>query len=168
MAVDEHRKRAAGEPAGTGAVLTVTETQTRRSDASGRKAYDLIRQFGNSVGEHTIVPNDRQRIAKAVEYALRSADFVVTIGGTGVGKKDVTVDAVRPFIDKELPGFGEMFRALSAKKIGTATILSRALLGVTRDGKVIVSLPGSEDAVALALEEILLPELPHLVSELRR
>ena len=168
MGVEEHRGRAAGEPGGTCAVLTVTDTQTRKSDSSGQKAYDLIRAFGHSVGEHTIVPNDPARIARAVEYALRSADFVVTIGGTGAGKKDVTVDSVRPFVEKELPGFGEMFRALSSKKIGTAAILSRALLGVTKDGKVIASLPGSEDAVALALEEILLPELPHLVSELRR
>ena len=168
MAVDEHRERSGSEPRGIAAVLTVSDSRTVETDTSGLKACDLIRKFDHTIVKHAMVSNDPKRIAETVEGLLKSADLVVTIGGTGAGKKDVTVDAVRPFIEKELPGFGEMFRAQSAKKIGTAAIMSRAFLGATKEGKLIVSLPGSENAIGLALEEILLPELPHLLSELHR
>ena len=104
----------------------------------------------------------------AAEGALKEADVVLTIGGTGVSRKDISVESVRPLLDKELPGFGEMFRSLSVKEIGTAAILSRAVLGVTSKGKIVLSLPGSENAVRLGLEGILMNELKHLLWELRR
>jgi molybdenum cofactor biosynthesis protein B len=110
----------------------------------------------------------KKKITANAMTALRDADLLVTIGGTGISRKDVSVDAVRPLIKKELPGFGELFRAFSMKDIGTATILSRVFLGITEKGRIIVALPGSEGAVRLGLEGILVSQLQHLLWELRR
>jgi len=117
---------------------------------------------------HKIIPNDAKKITAAAEAALKEADLVLTVGGTGVSRKDISVESVRPLLAKELPGFGEMFRSLSVKEICTAAILSRAVLGVTAKGKIVLSLPGSENAVRLGLEGILMNELKHLLWELRR
>ncbi|HEV3026611.1 MAG TPA: molybdopterin-binding protein, partial [Planctomycetota bacterium] len=100
--------------------------------------------------------------------ALRDADLVLTIGGTGISHRDVSVDALLPLIKKEMPGFGELFRAFSLKDIGTATILSRVVMGITEKRRIVVALPGSENAVRLGLEALLLPELKHILWELRR
>src|SRR5262245_40491787 len=117
-------------------VLTVSDTRTAETDESGRAAAGLLTGAGHVVADRRIVPNDRAAISEAVQAAMdRGADLVLALGGTGISRRDVTVDAIRPFIDKELPGFGEMFRALSAREIGMATILSRALLGATAGGK---------------------------------
>ncbi len=150
------------------AILTVTDSRTRETDTSGRAAFELFRKFGHTVVEHEVVPNDRKKLAALVKAALKDADLVLTIGGTGISRKDVSVDALRPLAEKELPGFGELFRAFSVKDIGTATILSRAFLGVTARGKLLAALPGSEAAVRLGLEGILLNELKHLLWELHR
>lgn len=150
------------------AILTVTDSRTRETDTSGRAAFEIFRKFGHTVIQHDIVPNDRKKISAASVAALREADVLLTIGGTGISRKDQSVDAVLPLVDKVLPGFGELFRAFSLKDIGTATILSRAFLGITKKGKIVVALPGSEGAVRLGLEGILLGELKHLLWELRR
>lgn len=168
MGAKDHKETAEKEAPLRCAILTVTGTKTKDTDTSGKRAFEILQKFGHSVVAHEILPNDRKKIADAVERALEDADFALTIGGTGAGRRDVTVEAVRPLLVKELPGFGELFRALSAKEIGTAAIMSRALLGVTEEGKVVAALPGSEAAVRLALEEILVNELKHLVWELRR
>jgi molybdenum cofactor biosynthesis protein B len=167
-AKDHHEAASKDEIVARVAILTVTDSRTRETDTSGRAAFELFRKFGHTVVEHEVVPNNRKKVAAMAKAALREADLVLTIGGTGISLKDVSVDAVRPLIDKELPGFGELFRAFSVKDIGTATILSRVFLGVTGKGKIIVSLPGSEAAVRLGLEGILLNELKHLLWELRR
>lgn len=168
MGAKDHKEHAAKERFARCAILTVTDTKTADTDTSGKRAFEILQKFGHTVVAHEIVPNDRKKIADAVQRSLKEADFVLTVGGTGVGKKDVTVESVRPLLAKELPGFGELFRALSAKEIGTAAIMSRAILGVTEDGKAIASLPGSEGAVRLALEEILVNELKHIAWELGR
>ena len=147
------------------AVITVSDSKTAETDSSGRAAEELLRGAGHDV-LRSLVPN--AGVAGAVEAALREHDLVLTIGGTGPSRRDRSVEAVRPLLEKELPGFGELFRALSAKEIGTAAVLSRALLGTTSHGKVACCLPGSESAVRLALKDILLPELRHLLWELRR
>lgn len=94
--------------------------------------------------------------------------LLVTIGGTGISKKDQTIDAVGSFIKKELPGFGEYFRELSMDDIGTDALLSRCTAGVTSGGKFVICLPGSKGAVKLALEKILIPQLKHIVKELAK
>lgn len=168
MGAHDHRESAKKEARGRCVVLVVTDSKTLETDTSGLAAAGIFTAQGHEVVRREIVPNERSKIAAAAEAALRDADLVVTIGGTGASRKDQSVDALRPFIDKELPGFGELFRARSAPDIGTAAILSRALLGITAAGKIVVALPGSEGAVRLALGEILIPELPHLFWELRR
>jgi molybdenum cofactor biosynthesis protein B len=168
MGASDHKESASREASARVAVLTVSDTRTPETDVSGRRAFEILRKFGHTVVAHEIVPNERKKIADAAERALKDADLLVTIGGTGASRKDLTVEAVRPLIEKELPGFGELFRALSAKEIGTAAILSCAVLGVTRDARIVVCLPGSEGAVRLALEDVLVNELKHLVWELRR
>jgi molybdenum cofactor biosynthesis protein B len=168
MGTKGHKQQADKETPGRCAVLTVTDSRTRETDVSGKAAADLFRNAGHTVVLHEIIPNDKKKLGAALGTALRDADVVVTIGGTGPSRKDLSVDVVCKLIRKELPGFGELFRSLSAKDIGTATILSRAVLGVTKDAKIVCALPGSEGAVRLGLGGILLPELKHLLWELRR
>ena len=168
MGAKDHKERAEQTDSARAAILTVTDSKTRETDASGKRAFEIFQKFGHTVVLHEIVPNKRRKLADRIERALKEADVVVTIGGTGASRRDLSVEAVRSFIDKELPGFGEMFRALSVKEIGTAAMLSRAVLGVTGKGKVVVALPGSEGGVRLALEDILMNELKHLLWELRR
>jgi len=147
------------------AVITVSDTRTPADDESGALLCDLLRRAGHEASAPVLVRDDRDAIVKALEAALASpAQAVVLNGGTGISPRDVTLEAVRPLLDKELPGFGELFRARSFLTIGSAAMLSRALAGVARR-KVVVALPGSPAAVRLAMEELLLPELPHMVAE---
>ena len=168
MGAKDHRESSEKEAVARCAILTVTDTKTLETDTSGKAAFEIFQKFGHSVVGHRIVPNERRKIASAAQSALRDADLLVTIGGTGISRKDISVESVRALIDKELPGFGEMFRAMSVKEIGTAAMMSRAVLGVTAKGKIVLSLPGSENAVRLGLEGILMNELRHLLWELRR
>jgi molybdenum cofactor biosynthesis protein B len=170
MGVKDHSESADREvTAASCHVLTVSDSRTAENDESGKAAAGLLAGAGHAVADRRIVPNDRAAISEAVQSALgRGADLVLALGGTGISKRDVTVDAIRPFIEKELPGFGEMFRALSAREIGMATILSRAVLGATADGKLVAVTPGSTSGVTLALKEILVPQLKHLLRELRK
>ena len=168
MGTKVHQEKADKETPARCAVLTVTDSRTPETDTSGRAAAELFRRAGHTVVLHEIIPNVEKKLAAALVTALNGADVVVTIGGTGISRKDLSADVVRGFVYKELPGFGELFRAFSMKDIGTATILSRALLGVTKESKIVLALPGSESAVRLGLEGILLPQLKHLLWELRR
>ncbi|MBI3856406.1 MAG: MogA/MoaB family molybdenum cofactor biosynthesis protein [Planctomycetes bacterium] len=168
MGAKDHRESSEKEAFARCAILTVTDTKTRDTDTSGKAAFGIFQKFGHSVVSHEIVPNERKKIAAAAEQALKEADLLLTIGGTGASRKDISVESVRPLIDKELPGFGELFRSMSVKEIGSAAMLSRAVLGITSDGKIVLSLPGSEGAVRLGLEAILMNELKHLLWELRR
>jgi len=150
-------------------IFTITDTKTIQDDVSGKLAYAILTKFGHTAVDHRIIKNDRKLIEAAIAGAIGGdVDLVVTVGGTGISKKDMTVDSVRPLIAKELPGFGELFRAMSLKEIGTAAIMTRAMLGVSERQKLICCLPGSEKAVKLALEGILVNELKHLTWELKR
>lgn len=168
MGVKDHEAEAKKEAPARCAVLTVSDTRTRDTDQSGRAAAEILRRAGHAIVLHEIVGNVKKKIAATAITALRDADLVLTIGGTGISRKDVSVDALRPLMKKELPGFGELFRAFSVKDIGAATILSRACMGISEKGKILVALPGSEAAVRLGLEGILLSQLPHVLRELRR
>jgi len=122
------------------------------------------------MADYTLLPNNEARVRGQVRalVARSDIDVVLLTGGTGLGSKDRTVEAVRSVIEKELPGFGELFRMVSfQEQVGTAAILSRAVAGAA-GGKLIVSMPGSKAAVELALTRILLPELRHAMRELRR
>jgi molybdenum cofactor biosynthesis protein B len=152
------------------AVVIVTDTRTIETDESGPLAQRLIEQAGHEVLHRALLPNDEARVRGEVQALLARDDIdaVVLSGGTGLGARDRTVDAVRPLIERELPGFGELFRWVSySEQIGTAAILSRAFAGSAR-GRLVVSLPGSKAAVDLALTKLLLPELRHVLHEIRR
>jgi molybdenum cofactor biosynthesis protein B len=152
------------------AVLTVSDSRSEATDESGPLARRLCEAAGHEIARHALLPNDEARVRALVEEWLAPGDLhaIVITGGTGLGSKDRTVEAVTPLFEKEIPGFGELFRLLSyQEQIGTTAILSRAVAG-SAHGAVIASLPGSKAAVELALTRILLPELRHLLREIRR
>jgi molybdenum cofactor biosynthesis protein B len=152
------------------AVIVVSDSRTVETDESGPLARRLIEAAGHTVVLTTLVPNDEARVRSDVAGLIErpDVDVVVLSGGTGLGARDRTIEAVRPLLERELPGFGELFRWLSYRdQIGTAAILSRALAGTART-TLVVSLPGSKAAVELALSQVLLPELRHVVHEIQR
>ena len=151
------------------AVLTVSDTRTDESDRSGRLIRARLERAGHRVAETLIVPDEPRRIRSVVGVWLRRSDLdaLILTGGTGVSPRDRTIEAVERLLDKRLEGFGELFRYLSYGQVGSAAFLSRAMAGVA-GGKALFSLPGSEKAVALAMDRLILPELPHLVQQLRK
>lgn len=151
------------------AIVTVSDTRRGADDTSGALAEQLLAGAGASVVSRAWVKDDVAAIRRALRAALarRGVDVVVLTGGTGLAPRDVTPEAVEPLLDRVLPGFGERFRALSAREVGSAAWLSRAGAGVAR-GRLVVYLPGSSGAVRQALEELLIPELVHAVRLLGR
>jgi molybdopterin adenylyltransferase len=150
-------------------VVTVSDTRTTATDEGGRLAGELCRAAGLVVAGGAILPDDGGRIAAHVTELARDAqvDAILITGGTGIARRDVTVEAVAPLLEKTLPGYGELFRALSYAEIGPAAMLSRATAGTI--GTVLVfTLPGSPAGVRLALTQLILPELPHMVAQLHR
>lgn len=169
MSVEEHR--AAGErmPGARCAVLSVSDSRTKETDDSGKLARELLEAAGHSIGYYGVVPNDPDSLREAMRTCVgTSIDLVLTIGGTGISARDRTIETAQGFIDREMPGFGELFRYLSMADIGPSVILTRAMMGLTAEGRLIVCVPGSKAAVRLALEQVLLKELGHLVWELRK
>jgi molybdenum cofactor biosynthesis protein B len=147
-------------------VVTVSDTRTEATDASGRTISDLLVNAGHVVVGRTIVKDDAELVKAAVERQLESPDVqaIITTGGTGISSRDSTFEAVEGLLNKRLDGFGELFRMLSFNEIGPSAMLSRATAGLASK-KIVVALPGSEGAVRLALERLLLPELGHLVQQ---
>ena len=166
----EHRAAAATRKGAMVAIAIISDKRTIETDQSGPLARALLTAAGHTITDFALLPNNeagtRTHVAQLI--ARDDVDVVLLSGGTGLGLRDRTVEAVRPLLEKELPGFGELFRMLSyQEQIGTASILTRSLAGGV-NGKLIVSLPGSKAAVELALNQILIPELQHLLHELRR
>ena len=165
-----HRAEGDALPALRCALLTVTDSRTLDTDESGQAMQRLLDGAGHAIADYQILPNNEARVRGHVRtlIARPDVDAVLITGGTGLGSKDRTVEAVRPLLEKELPGFGEIFRVISfQEQIGAAAILSRAIAG-SANGKLVVSMPGSKAAVELALTRIILPELRHAIRELRR
>jgi len=150
-------------------VVTVSDTRTEENDRSGRAIVELLGQQGHDVAGKTIVPDDAARVRKILveQISLPDIDAIITTGGTGISRRDGTYEVVANLLDKRIDGFGELFRSLSFEEIGPSAMLSRACAGIRR-GTVIVSVPGSEHAVRLAMTKLILPELGHLVYEARR
>lgn len=151
------------------AIITVSDTRRGADDSSGALAERLLTRKDCTVVARAWVRDDVRAIRAALRRALARAgvDAVVLTGGTGVATRDVTPEAVAPMLERALPGFGERFRALSARTVGSAAWLSRAGAGVAR-GRLVVYLPGSSGAVRQALTELLIPELVHVVRLLGR
>lgn len=150
-------------------VLTVSDSRTVEDDTSGGLLSDGLAAAGHKLADRAIVPDEPAEIRAAVQTAIArpDVDAILVSGGTGVAARDSTVETVEPLLQKVLPGFGELFRALSFEEIGPAAMLSRALAGSAGRTAVFV-LPGSSGAARLALERLILPELAHMVGQLRR
>ena len=150
-------------------VLTISDTRTEQNDTSGRAIAELLETNGHRVTGRRIVRDDPAAIRETLFTELRNpaAQILITTGGTGITSRDSTYEVVTGLMDKRLDGFGELFRVVSYQEIGPAAMLSRACAG-TSHGKLILSLPGSENAVRLAMTKLILPELGHLVRELSR
>jgi molybdenum cofactor biosynthesis protein B len=150
-------------------VLTVSDSRTATNDESGKLIQQLLESAGHQIIGSQIVPDEAVAIAEAVRIAtegISDPEAIIVTGGSGIGQRDVTPEALKPMLTKELPGFGEVFRVLSWEEIGAATILSRAFAGVM--GRTLLfALPGSQNAVRLATEKLIVPELGHLVREIR-
>ena len=150
-------------------VLTVSSSRGVDEDAAGDVIVERVEAAGHTVAVRELVNDDFDSVQDTIDrLANRSdVDCVVTTGGTGVTPDDVTVEAARPLFDKRLPGFGELFRSLSREEIGTRVVGTRATAGVA-DGTVVFCLPGSENAVELGTESIVVEEAPHLAGLARR
>ncbi|HJJ36162.1 MAG TPA: molybdenum cofactor biosynthesis protein MoaB [Methanocorpusculum sp.] len=146
------------------AVITVSSSRTEKTDISGKVIVEAFRNAGMTAEEPVIVPDGRVQIRSAVEAALASpANCIVVNGGTGITRDDITIESVAPLFEKRMEGFGELFRAKSLAQIGTAVILTRADAGVV-NGKAIFCIPGSPHAGKLAAEEIIVPEIEHILT----
>ena len=167
MSSSEHRRDA---PASVVVhILTISDTRTLETDRSGQAIAALLEQAGQVVHGRTLLGDEPDEVrARVIELAAAAGiDAVVTTGGTGITARDSTFEAIDGLLTKRLPGFGEIFRMISYQQIGAAAMLSRATAGLIGRTVVIV-LPGSEPAVRLAMDELIVPELGHLVREARR
>ncbi|RYG67911.1 MogA/MoaB family molybdenum cofactor biosynthesis protein [bacterium] len=150
-------------------VLTVSDTRTLETDRGGALIEELLLANGHQVVGRQVVRDEIESIRGTVEQemtGLSEPEIILVTGGSGIGPRDVSPEALRPLLTKELPGFGEVFRVLSFEEVGAATMLSRAFAGVIGRTLLFV-LPGSTNAVRLAMEKLILPELGHLVREVR-
>lgn len=151
------------------AVITVSDTRTIETDRSGAKIQQLLQAAGHQIGAYLLVKDEPAQIQMQLDQLSHQPDLDVLIfnGGTGIAPRDTTYDAIAGCLEKTLPGFGELFRWLSYQEIGSRAIASRAIAGVFQQ-KLVFSLPGSTNAVTLAMTNLILPELTHLVSQLRQ
>jgi molybdopterin adenylyltransferase len=167
MSSEEHRR---DSPASvTVHVITVSDTRTLETDTGGRAIANLLTTAGHTVHGHTILKDEPADVRTAVERLMadEAVHVVITTGGTGITSRDSTYEAIDGLLEKRLDGFGELFRMLSYHDIGPAAMLSRATAGLAQR-TVIIALPGSEHAVRLAMDKLVVPELGHLVREARR
>ena len=150
-------------------VLTVSDTRTEATDTGGKAVAELLTTAGHLVAGRDIVKDDAVMVREVVERQLAdpTVDVVITTGGTGITSRDSTYEAVDALLDKRLDGFGELFRMLSYEQIGAAAMMSRATAGLAR-GTILIALPGSESAVRLAMDRLVVPELTHLVQQARK
>jgi len=163
----EHKSRA---PASVACyVLTVSDTRTPETDTSGRAIRDLLEEAGHTVAGYAIVRDEPAQVTATVRQQLDAggARVILTTGGTGITSRDGTFEAIDGLLEKRLDGFGELFRMLSFQEIGSAAMMSRAAAG-TAGRTAIFVLPGSPDAVRLAMTRLILPELGHVVQQLSR
>ncbi len=162
MAVHEHKNKA--HRTVRCAVITLSDTRDETTDKSGQRIKALLAEHEQPVVSYQILKDEPDQITAAVQALLArpDVDVILTNGGTGIAPRDTTFEALQGLLEKEIPGFGEMFRMLSYADIGSAAMLTRATAGVAQ-GKVIISLPGSTGAVELGMTKLVLPELGHML-----
>lgn len=151
-------------------ILTVSDTRTESTDKSGNLIIELLKQDGHTISNRAVIPDDGDLIREKVVAACKNPeiDVILTNGGTGISFRDVTIETIDTILDKEIPGFGELFRVLSYQEdIGSSAIMSRAIAGVSNHTAIFTT-PGSTGAVKLAMNKLILPELSHVVSEIKK
>lgn len=167
VGVQDHKEAAAALSAFAAAVLTISDSRTEATDESGKLLQELIRVAGHTIGAYRLVKNEPETVRATVAELAGQVDFIITTGGTGMSPRDLSIEACRPLFTKELEGFGDVFRLLSFQEIGSAAILSRATGGSV--GRALVfCLPGSKAACRLAAERLILPEIKHLIAQVRK
>ncbi|MBX3025927.1 molybdenum cofactor biosynthesis protein MoaB [bacterium] len=147
-------------------ILTISDTRTEADDLSGKRIRALLEKEDHRVGLYRIVRDEPEQIVALLTGAPAEIEVMICHGGTGIARRDTTYEAIRGLLDKEITGFGELFRMLSWEQVGSAAMLSRATAGIAGQ-RAIFSLPGSSRAVELAMTKLILPELGHIVGLLR-
>ena len=150
-------------------VITCSDTRTSQTDTSGQLMMRLLKEHGHDLAGYHVIKDDPAQIRSVIEEAAAhdAVQAILVNGGTGISKRDSTFEAVDGMLEKRLVGFGEIFRYLTYKDIGSSAIMTRATAGIFR-GRIIFSTPGSEGAVRLAMESLILPELGHIVQQLNK
>ncbi len=168
MSSNEHHERARGQSV-TCAVLTISDTRTPETDQGGKTIHQALERAGHRVHGYDIVRDEPEQIEAKLREWIADPDIqaVFCTGGTGIARRDTTIEVVGRLLDKRLEGFGELFRMLSWEQVGAAAMLSRAVAGLAGE-TFIFAMPGSPDAVRLAMEKLIGPELSHLVWERKR
>lgn len=168
MGAQEHRQRA-GQGTVTVAIVTVSDTRTPETDANRIYIEAQMTALGHRVAAYRLIRDEPDQVAEALETlcALPDVQIVLFNGGTGIAPRDTTFDVISRYLQKTLPGFGELFRMLSFQEVGAAAMFSRATAGVYNQ-TLVFSMPGSPNAVQVALERLILPEINHLAWEIAR
>lgn len=168
MGADDHRAKAGDAPVGVG-IVTVSDTRTPETDVNRAYITRRLTELGHTAAEYRLIKDEPDQVAAALDElaALPTVRIILFNGGTGISPRDTTYDVISRLLEKTLPGFGELFRMLSYQEVGAAAMLSRATAGVYR-GTLVFSMPGSPNAVEVALEKLILPELNHLAWEVVR
>jgi molybdenum cofactor biosynthesis protein B len=150
-------------------VITCSDTRNPDTDTSGQLIQKLLKEQGHTVVAYHLVKDEPSKIKAKIKGAVtnKKIQAIIINGGTGISRRDSTFEAVDAMLEKRLDGFGEVFRYLTYQEIGSPAIMSRATAGIIK-GRVLFSTPGSENAVRLAMEKLILPELAHLVKELTK
>jgi molybdenum cofactor biosynthesis protein B len=169
MSHEQHRQHAADQIGGIRCgVLTISDTRTVENDSGGKLAQELLLASHHIISHYAIVKDEPTQVIEQVrDWVSAGCQVIITTGGTGIAKRDTTIDAIEPRLERKLPGFGELFRMLSYEQVGSAAMLSRATAG-TLGASLIFCLPGSPAAVELAMTRLIVPELRHLVWETLR
>jgi molybdenum cofactor biosynthesis protein B len=165
----QHREIAARQGPVHVAIVTVSDTRTRENDTGGDLIEDRVTVAGHKVVFRTIVKDEPAQIGALLDQIVNETDARVILftGGTGIAPRDTTYDVLAGKLEKTMPGFGELFRMLSYQEVGAAAMLSRATAGTYR-GRVVVSMPGSPNAVQVAMDKLIMPEIQHLAWEVAR
>lgn len=168
MGAQEHRELA-GQRAVSLAIITVSDTRTPETDTNKHYLEERLTGLGHHVHAYRLIKDDMEQLRAVLDEltALPELQLLIFNGGTGIAQRDTTYDVISRTLEKPMPGFGELFRMLSYEEVGAAAMLSRATAGVFR-GKLIFSLPGSNNAVRTAVEKLILPEIEHLAWEIVR
>lgn len=170
MSTPSHKEHKHHAPRSVGCmIITCSDTRTPETDTSGQLIQKLLKENGHRIATYHLVKDEPEQIKARISDGVvnDSVQAIIINGGTGISRRDSTFEAVDGMLEKRLDGFGEVFRFLTYQEIGSPAIMSRATAGIIK-GRILFSTPGSENAVRLAMEKLILPELGHLVKELTK